>query len=124
MDKKSKLINLRISPQEFQQIKKLADDRGMTVSVYMRYMATLLSDSHYDFSDITGVKAKKQLERDLTVMAKNLEKQRRHIDMLLSSINSTALKLESQFKRYRIEMAGELDKDFKRIDLLLDSDDE
>jgi len=124
MDKKSKLINIRISPQEYDQVKKLAEDRGMGISQYVRHMATIFLESNFQFNELSSVISKKRLEKDLLKIAKNLEQRRKHIDMLLRSVNFTALKLESQFKKYRLEAAKELDKDFQRIDYLFESSDE
>ena len=123
MDKKSKLINIRISPQEYEKIKVSAGKLDMSVSQYIRYMATVLTDLPVDFSDMNESLSKQRLESDLQRITHNLELRRRQIDMLLRSVKSAALKLESQFKKYRMETSQELSRDFERIRLLVDKRD-
>ncbi|HGY54552.1 MAG TPA: hypothetical protein ENK44_02510 [Caldithrix abyssi] len=120
MDKKSKLINIRISPQEYEKIKAAASQLDMSVSQYIRYMATVLTDLPVDFSEMNESLSKHRLENDLQRITQNLERRRQQIDMLLRSVNSAALKLESQFKKFRMETAQELHKDFERIHLLVE----
>lgn len=122
MKTKSKLINIRISPEEYEEIKRLAESHGMSLSHYIRYMATFFLSNQLDLNDLTSELSKKQLEKDLASLAKQLEKQRRYIDMLLRSVNSTALKLESQIKKLRIESTRELHKDVQRINYLMDTE--
>ena len=123
MDKKSKLINIRISPQEYEKIKVSASKLDMSVSQYIRYMATVLTDLPVDFSDMDESLSKQRLESDLQRITHNLELRRQQIDMLLRSVKSAALKLESQFKKYRLETSQELSRDFERIRLLVDKRD-
>jgi len=118
-DKKSKLINIRISPMEYEKIKLAAENLDMSVSQYIRYMATVLTDLPVDFSEMNESLSKQRLESDLRRITQNLERRRQQIDMLIRSVNSAALKLESQFKKYRRETAQELHKDFERIHLLI-----
>ena len=124
MKVKTKLINIRISPEEYEEIKKLADAHGMSLSLYVRYMATIFLSNHQDINELTAGLSKNQLESDLSALTRNLEKQRRYIDMLIRSVNSTALKLESQIKKLRIESTRELHKDVQRINYLMESEDQ
>ncbi|HID39664.1 MAG TPA: hypothetical protein EYP36_09150 [Calditrichaeota bacterium] len=124
MDKKSKLINIRISPVEYEKIKASASKLDMSVSQYIRYMATVLTDLPVDFSEMNESMSKQRLENDLQRITHNLELRRQQIDMLLRSVKSAALKLESQFKKYRMEASQELNRDFERIRLLVDKKDE
>ncbi len=124
MKTKSKLINIRISPEEYEEIKKLADDHGMSVSLYVRYMATFFMSNQLDLNELTSELTKNQLEKDLAGLTKQLEKQRRYIDMLLRSVNSTALKLESQIKKLKIESTRELHKDVQRINYLMETENQ
>lgn len=123
MDPKSKLLNLRISESEYEAIKELASEREMTVSQYIRYMATIFLpfDLNRDFLHTPSYK--KNLEKDLEKISTNLDKSKRVIELLQRSVYSTALKLESQFKKMRIEAAQELEKDLERIDYLVKTED-
>ncbi|MBN1409037.1 MAG: hypothetical protein JW956_14655 [Calditrichaceae bacterium] len=123
MDTKSKLLNLRISESEYEAIKELANEREMTVSQYIRYMATIFLpfDLNRDFLHTPSYK--KRLEKDLDKISASLDKSKRTIELLQRSVYSTALKLESQFKKLRIEAAQELEKDLERIDYLVKSED-
>jgi G:T-mismatch repair DNA endonuclease (very short patch repair protein) len=122
MDTKSKLLNLRISETEFEAIKELAAERDMTISEYIRYMATIFIPFDINRDFLHNPIHKKQLEKDLEKISENLEKSKRVIELLQRSVYSTALKLESQFKKIRIEAAQELEKDIDRIDLLVKKD--
>ncbi len=124
MDKKSKLINIRISPQEYEKIKISAGKLDMSVSQYIRYMATVLTDLPVDFSDMNESLSKQRLENDLMRIMHNLERRKQQIDMLLRSVKSAAIKLESQFKKYRLETSQELNRDFERIRLLVEKKEE
>jgi len=123
MDTKSKLLNLRISESEYEAIRELANERAMTVSQYIRYMATIFLpfDLNRDFLHTPSYK--KRLEKDLEKISASLDKSKRVIELLQRSVYSTALKLESQFKKTRIEAAQELEKDLERIDYLVKSEE-
>ena len=123
MDAKNKLLNLRISEAEYEAIRELANERDMTVSQYIRYMATIFLpfDLNRDFLHTPSYK--KRLEKDLEKISANLDKSKRVIELLQRSVYSTALKLESQFKKIRIEAAQELEKDLERIDYLVKSEE-
>jgi len=123
MDTKSKLLNLRISESEYEAIKELAAEREMTISQYIRYMATIFLpfDLNRDFLHTPNYK--KNLEKDLEKISASLDRSKRVIELLQRSVYSTALKLESQFKKLRIEAAQELEKDLERIDYLVKTDD-
>ena len=123
MDTKSKLLNLRISELEYEAIRELAAEREMTVSQYIRYMATIFLpfDLNRDFLHTPSYK--KQLEKDLEKISASLDKSKRIIELLQRSVYSTALKLESQFKKTRIEAAQELEKDLERIDYLVKNEE-
>ena len=123
MDTKSKLLNLRISESEYEAIKALASEREMTVSQYIRYMATIFLpfDLNRDFLHTPSYK--KRLEKDLEKISASLDRSKRVIELLQRSVYSTALKLESQFKKLRIEAAQELEKDLERIDYLVKPED-
>ena len=123
MDTKNKLLNLRISETEYEAIRELANERDMTVSQYIRYMATIFLhfDLNRDFLHTPSYK--KRLEKDLEKISANLDKSKRVIELLQRSVYSTALKLESQFKKIRIEAAQELEKDLERIDYLVKSEE-
>lgn len=123
MDTKSKLLNLRISETEYEAIKELAAERGMTISEYIRYMATIFIPFDINRDFLHNPIHKKQLEKDLEKISGNLEKSKRVIELLQRSVYSTALKIESQFKKIRIEAAQELEKDIDRIDLLVKNDE-
>jgi len=124
VDKKSKLINIRISPEEFSQIKELADDREMTVSQYVRYMATifLIKDVKLEIAkkDFSAV----QFESDLKQMAKSLDKQKHYIEMMQRSLNTLTWRLESQFRKLRLETEHELKKDISRIKIMMEEESE
>ena len=122
MDKKTKLINIRIAPEEYSQIKSLADEREMTVSQYVRYMATI-----FIMKDINPEIEKKgftatQFENDLKRMAKNLDQQKRYIELLQRSLNSISWRLESQFRKLRAETEQELKQDVNRIKIMMEED--
>lgn len=123
MDTKSKLLNLRISESEYEAIKDLANEREMTVSEYIRYMATIFLpfDLNQDFLHTPTYK--KRLEKDLEKISVSLDRSKRVIELLQRSVYSTALKLESQFKKLRIEAAQELEKDLERIDYLVKTEE-
>lgn len=123
MDTKSKLLNLRISEAEYEAIRELAAEREMSVSHYIRYMATIFLpfDLNRDFLHTPSYK--KRLENDLEKISSNLDKSKRIIELLQRSVYSTALKLESQFKKIRIEAAQELEKDLERIDYLVKNEE-
>ena len=123
MGAKSKLLNIRISESEYDAIRELASEREMTVSEYLRYMATIFIpfDLNRDFLHTPSYK--KRLEKDLDKISASLDKSKRVIELLQRSVYSTALKLESQFKKMRIEAAQELEKDFERIDYLVQSNE-
>ena len=123
MDTKSRLLNLRISESEYEAIRKLAAEREMTISKYIRYMATIFLpfDLNRDFLHTPSYK--KRLENDLEKISASLDKSKRIIELLQRSVYSTALKLESQFKKIRIEAAEELEKDLERIDYLVKSEE-
>ena len=119
MDTKNKLLNLRISESEFEAIRELATEREMSVSQYIRYMATIFLPFDLNRDFIQTPEYKKRLESDLQKISASLDKSKRIIELLQRSVYSTALKLESQFKKIRIEAAQELEKDLKRIDYLV-----
>jgi hypothetical protein len=119
MDTKSKLLNLRISESEFEAIRELAAEREMTVSQYIRYMATIFLPFDLNRNFLHTPNYKKRLENDLEKISASLDKSKRIIELLQRSVYSTALKLESQFKKIRIEAAQELEKDLERIDYLV-----
>ena len=122
MDKKTKLINIRIAPEEYSQIKSLADEREMTVSQYVRYMATI-----FIMKDINPEIERKgftatQFENDLKRMAKNLDQQKRYIELMQRSLNSISWRLESQFRKLRVETEQELKQDVNRIKIMMEED--
>ena len=122
MDKKTKLINIRIAPEEYLQIKSLADEREMTISQYVRYMATI-----FIMKDINPEIEKKgfsanQFENDLKRMAKNLDQQKRYIELMQRSLNSISWRLESQFRKLRVETEQELKQDVNRIKILMEEE--
>ena len=124
MDKKTKLINIRIAPEEYAQIKSLADEREMTVSQYVRYMATI-----FIVKDINPEIEKKgftptQFENDLKKMSKTLNQQKRYIELMQRSLNSISWRLESQFRKLRTETEHELKQDVNRIKILMEEDSE
>jgi len=123
MDTKSKLLNLRISESEYEAIRELAVEREMTVSQYIRYMATIFIPFNLNREFLHTPGYKKRLEKDLEKISENLDKSKRVIELLQRSVYSTALKLESQFKKIRIEAAQELEKDLDRIDYLVKSEE-
>ena len=122
MDKKTKLINIRIAPEEYAQIKSLADEREMTVSQYVRYMATifLMKDINPEIEK-KGFSAN-QFENDLKRMAKTLDQQKRYIELMQRSLNSISWRLESQFRKLRVETEQELKQDVNRIKILMEED--
>ena len=124
MDKKTKLINIRIAPEEYGQIKSLADEREMTVSQYVRYMATifLMKDINPEI-ERKGFSAT-QFETDLKRMAKTLDQQKRYIELMQRSLNSISWRLESQFRKLRTETEQELKQDVNRIKILMEEDSE
>jgi hypothetical protein len=122
VDKKTKLINIRISPEEYSQIKSLADERQMTISQYVRYMATI-----FLMKDINPEIEKKgfsatQFENDLKRMAKTLDQQKRYIELMQRSLNSISWRLESQFRKLRTETEQELKHDVNRIKILMEEE--
>ena len=122
MDKKTKLINIRIAPEEYAQIRSLADERQMTVSQYVRYMATI-----FLMKDINPEIEKKgftatQFENDLKRMAKTLDQQKRYIELMQRSLNSISWRLESQFRKLRTETEQELKQDVNRIKILMEEE--
>lgn len=122
MDKKTKLINIRIAPEEYAQIKSLADEREMTVSQYVRYMATI-----FLMKEINPEIEKKgfsptQFENDLKRMSKTLDQQKRYIELMQRSLNSISWRLESQFRKLRTETEQELKQDVNRIKILMEED--
>jgi len=122
VDKKTKLINIRIAPEEYSQIKSLADEREMTVSQYVRYMATI-----FIMKDINPEIERKgftatQFENDLKRMAKNLDQQKRYIELMQRSLNSISWRLESQFRKLRVETEQELKQDVNRIKIMMEED--
>jgi hypothetical protein len=122
VDKKTKLINIRIAPEEYSQIKSLADEREMTISQYVRYMATI-----FIMKDISPEIEKKgfsanQFENDLKRMAKNLDQQKRYIELMQRSLNSISWRLESQFRKLRVETEQELKQDVNRIKILMEEE--
>lgn len=124
MDKKTKLINIRIAPEEYAQIKSLADEREMTISQYVRYMATI-----FVVKDINPEIEKKgftptQFENDLKKMSKTLNQQKRYIELMQRSLNSISWRLESQFRKLRTETEHELKQDVNRIKILMEEDSE
>jgi Mobilization protein NikA len=124
VDKKTKLINIRIAPEEYAQIKSLADEREMTVSQYVRYMATifLMKDINPEI-ERKGFSAT-QFENDLKRMAKTLDQQKRYIELMQHSLNSISWRLESQFRKLRVETEQELKQDVNRIKILMEEDSE
>jgi len=124
LDKKTKLINIRIAPEEYSQIKSLADERKMTISQYVRYMATI-----FLVKDINPEIEKKgftptQFENDLKKMAKTLNQQKRYIELMQRSLNSISWRLESQFRKLRTETEHELKQDVNRIKILMEEETE
>ena len=122
MDKKTKLINIRIAPEEYAQIKSLADERNMTISQYVRYMATI-----FLVKDINPEIEKKgftptQFENDLKKMSKTLNQQKRYIELMQRSLNSISWRLESQFRKLRTETEHELKQDVNRIKILMEEE--
>jgi hypothetical protein len=73
LSKKSKLINIRISPEEYKQVKSLADEREMTISQYVRYMATIFLIKDIDPEIHKKGFSAQQFENDLKRMSKTLD---------------------------------------------------
>ncbi len=122
MDKKTKLINIRIAPEEYAQIKSLAAEREMTISQYVRYMATifLMKDINPEI-ERKGFSAT-QFENDLKRMAKTLDQQKKYIELMQRSLNSISWRLESQFRKLRTETEQELKQDVNRIKILMEEE--
>ncbi|MCK5034070.1 MAG: hypothetical protein KAS18_10565 [Calditrichia bacterium] len=122
MDKKTKLINIRIAPEEYAQIKSLAAERQMTISQYVRYMATifLMKDINPEI-ERKGFSAT-QFENDLKRMAKTLDQQKKYIELMQRSLNSISWRLESQFRKLRTETEQELKQDVNRIKILMEEE--
>jgi hypothetical protein len=123
MSTKSKLLNLRISESEYEAIRELAAEHEMSVSEYIRFMATIFLPFSLNRDFLHTPSYKKKLEKDLEKISASLDRSKRMIELLQRSIYSTALKLESQFKKTRIEAAQELEKDLERIEYLVKSND-
>ncbi|MFC2088287.1 hypothetical protein ACFLSX_01675 [Calditrichota bacterium] len=124
MDKRNKLINIRISPEEHSQIKSLADEREMTISQYVRYMATIFLMKDIDPSIHKKGFSAQQFENDLKRMSKTLDQQKKYIELMQRSLNSINWRLESQFRKLRSETEAELKKDVNRIKIMMESDKE
>ncbi len=121
MDKKTKLINIRIAPEEFAQIKNLADEKEMTVSEYVRYMATIFSIKDLKIEIAKRGFSAQQFENDLLQMANSLKQQKKYIEMMERSLNTLTWRMEGQLRQLRAETDIELQKDFARIRILVDS---
>ncbi len=121
MDKKTKLINIRIAPEEFAQIKNLADEKEMTVSQYVRYMATIFSIKDLKIEIAKRGFSAQQFENDLQQMANSLKQQKKYIEMMERSLNTLTWRMEGQLRQLRAETDIELQKDFERIRILVDS---
>ncbi len=121
MDKKTKLINIRIAPEEFAQIKNLADEKEMTVSEYVRYMATIFSIKDLKIEIAKRGFSAQQFENDLQQMANSLKQQKKYIEMMERSLNTLTWRMEGQLRQLRAETDIELQKDFERIRILVDS---
>ncbi len=122
MDKKTKLINIRIAPEEYSQIKNLADEREMTISQYVRYMATIFLMKDIDLEITKKGFSAQQFENDLKRMGKNLDRQKKYIEMMQRSLNAISWRIESQFRKLRLETENELKKDFARIKILMEDE--
>ena len=119
MDSGKKSIHLKVSASQYEAIKTLAAEHNMSISGYLRYMATILAPYEFDRHFLHDPAHKQQLEKDLDEMARNLEKTKRIIELIQRSVYSTALKVESQLKKTRMEAAQELEKDLERIEYLV-----
>jgi hypothetical protein len=122
LSKKSKLINIRISPKEYNQVKSLADEREMTISQYVRYMATIFLMKEIDTEIHKKGFSAQQFENDLKRMSKTLDQQKKYIELMQRSLNSITWRLESQFRKLRSETEAELKEDINRIKILMESD--
>ena len=94
----------------------------MTISQYVRYMATI-----FLVKDINPEIEKKgftptQFENDLKKMAKTLDQQKRYIELMQRSLNSISWRLESQFTKLRTETEHELKQDVNRIKILMEEE--
>jgi len=63
-----------------------------------------------------------QFENDLKRMAKNLDQQKRYIELMQRSLNSISWRLESQFRKLRTETEQELKQDVNRIKILMEEE--
>lgn len=119
MTKKKHTIKFDVQDEAYHALEKMALAHGMDVNAYSEYMARLLTYSIKDIVQLDLTNAKTRVEADLKELSVDLENERRHINLLLRSINNTLLRLEGQFKKQRIEAAREIEKDFERISYLV-----
>ena len=119
MTKKNHTIKFDVPDEAYRALEKMALAHGMDVNAYSEYMSRLLTYSIKDIVQLDLTNAKTRVEADLKELSVDLENERRHINLLLRSINNTLLRLEGQFKKQRIEAAREIEKDFERISYLV-----
>ena len=118
MPKNKQTISFSVDKSIYQKINHLAQEHSLSASQYSKMMTTILLKPDFELSDRD---AKNNLEEELTILSKQLEKKRHHIDLVIRSIYATILRLQSQFKKISRETYKELDQDFKRIDLMIDT---
>ncbi len=119
MTQKLHKIKFDVPDEAYRALEQLALAHGMDVNAYSEYMTRLLTYSIKDIVQLDLANAKTRVEADLKELSVDLENERRHINLLLRSINNTLLRLEGQFKKQRIEAAREIEKDFERISYLV-----
>ncbi len=121
MTQKKHTIQFDVADSVYRELEQLALAHGMDVEAYAEFMTRLLTFSINDITKLDLTNAKSRVEIDLKQMALDLENQRRHINLVMRSINNTLLRLEGQFKKQRMEAAREIEKDFERISYLVNS---
>lgn len=116
-----KSITVRFTNEEYTQLFALAKKNKMSLQNFIKSMAILFTDNNDLLAKINNPEIKKSLENDLKIMAGQLEKKQKFVDLLLRSIYSTQLSLEGQFIKSRKEAAKELKKDVDRIKYMVSS---
>jgi len=118
MAQNEKNISINISKKQYAQLNAFANALNIETDVFIKKMALLFTDSEIPVSDSEG---RNDLEKNMELMANQLQKNQKFNDLLLRSIYSTQLRLEGQIKKYKKEASKELDKDFERISLIIKS---
>ncbi len=123
MEKKNKTLKIDFPAEAYAEIRKLADQRNMSVPEFIKYISLILAPTRFHFQKIKDTVSKNNIEEDLEKISQSLTQQKRSIELLQSSIYSAALTLESQIKKLKSETARELKKDIERIEYLSESRD-